>query len=222
LLEVIRGEFAETFPCTGLRQPDPKVMAAMRQVPRELFVPSPEAGRAYLNVPLSIGHGQTISQPFIVALMTCLLELRAEHRVLEVGTGSGYQAAVLASLAKEVFSVEVCAELARAARERLDRLGYANVEVRTGDGSKGWKEHGPFDRIIVTAAAPRIPPPLVDQLTRPGRLVMPLGSVWAAQELVVVTVDRDGELHQHRNLPVAFVPLLGPEATSGTRGGRSG
>jgi protein-L-isoaspartate(D-aspartate) O-methyltransferase len=213
MLEAIREDFASTSPWTGLWKPNPRVMEALRQVPRELFVPASDVRHAYLNAPLPIGHGQTISQPFIVALMTGLLKAGPEHRVLEVGTGSGYQAAILAALVREVYTVEVVADLAWKARERLARLGYANVEVRTGDGSLGWPERSPFDRIIVTAAAPRIPSALLEQLARPGRLVMPLGSSDAAQELMVVTADAAGRIHQHKILPVSFVPLLESEPT---------
>jgi protein-L-isoaspartate(D-aspartate) O-methyltransferase len=178
-----------------------------------LFVPASSVRDAYLNAPLPIGHGQTISQPFIVALMTCLLAAGPEHRVLEVGTGSGYQAAVLATLVREVYTIEVFADLAQRARERLEYLGFANVEVRADDGSRGWSERSPFDRIIVTAAAPRIPPALLEQLARPGRLVMPLGSSPGTQELILVTADADGRIHQQKKLPVAFVPLLESEPT---------
>lgn len=211
LLEAIRREFAETSLCTGLREPDPRVMAAMRRVPRELFVPEPEVPHASVNTPLPIGHGQTISQPYIVALMTCLLDVGPEHRVLEVGTGSGYQAAVLAGLAREVYTVEIFADLARQASERLAHLGCSNVEVRAGNGTHGWPEHSPFDRIIVTAAAPRIPPALLEQLARPGRLVLPLGGNFATQELMLVTADADGRIRREKNLPVVFVPLLEPK-----------
>ena len=164
----------------------PRVMAAMAAVPREQFVP--EAGRhlAFANGPLAIGHGQTISQPYIVALMTDLLAPRPQDSILEIGTGSGYQAAVLAQLVREVHSVEIIAALATAAGERLQRLGYANVSVRHADGFHGWPEHAPYDGIVVTAAALQVPPPLVEQLKPGARLVIPVGQPGGVQELQVV------------------------------------
>jgi protein-L-isoaspartate(D-aspartate) O-methyltransferase len=185
---------------------DPATLEAMRQVPRHLFVPPPLAAQAYEDHPLPIGHGQTISQPYIVAFMTEALELGEDETVLEVGTGSGYQAAVLAEIAERVYSIEIVEPLAEESARRLKELGYTNVEVRAGDGYKGWPAAAPFDAIIVTAAAPRIPEPLKDQLADGGRLVIPVGDDW--QELVVVT-RRGDELDERRVLPVRFVPMTG-------------
>jgi protein-L-isoaspartate(D-aspartate) O-methyltransferase len=185
---------------------DPRTLAAMRKVPRHLFVPAPLAGQAYDDHPLPIGEGQTISQPYIVAFMTEALRLEGGEKVLEIGTGSGYQAAVLAGIAARVFTIEIVAPLADAARERLARLGYANVSVRSGDGYAGWPEEAPFDAIMITAAAPRIPEPLKQQLRDGGRMILPVGEDY--QELVVVT--RKGErFEQERVLPVRFVPMTG-------------
>lgn len=188
---------------------DPTVLAVMAKVPRHEFVPSSERPRAYANRPLPIGHGQTISQPFIVALMTDMLGVDRRSTVLEVGTGSGYQAAVLAELVKQVYTVEIIEPLARDAAPRLTRLGYANVEVRLGDGYYGWPEKGPFDAIIVTAAASHIPPPLVKQLRPGGRMVIPLGSAFLTQQLTLVDKLPDGSLRTREVLPVSFVPLTG-------------
>lgn len=185
----------------------PRVMAAMAAVPREQFVP--EAGRhlAFANGPLAIGHGQTISQPYIVALMTDLLAPRPQDSILEIGTGSGYQAAVLAQLARQVYSVEIIAALATAAGQRLERLGYANVSVRHADGYHGWPEHAPYDGIVVTAAALQVPPPLVEQLKPGARLVIPVGQPGGVQELQVVEKHADGAVATRTILLVAFVPL---------------
>jgi protein-L-isoaspartate(D-aspartate) O-methyltransferase len=185
---------------------DPRVLDAMRKVPRHLFVPSASVSQAYEDYPLPIGHGQTISQPYIVAFMTEALGLKGGETVLEVGTGSGYQAAVLAEVAARVYTIEIVAPLAEQAAARLERLGYANVEVRAGDGYRGWPEAAPFDAIILTAAAPRIPEPLKQQLKDGGRLVLPVGEDW--QELVVVTRHGDG-FEEKQVLPVRFVPMTG-------------
>src|SRR5262245_25696104 len=185
---------------------DPRTLAAMRKVPRHLFVPPESSSLAYEDHPLPIGHGQTISQPYIVAFMTEALRLVGGETVLEVGTGSGYQAAVLAEIAARVYSIEIVEPLAREAAERLARLGYHNVEVRAGDGYVGWPEAGPFDGIMVTAAAPRIPEPLKQQLKDGGRLVIPVGDDY--QELILVT--RRGDRYEERNvLAVRFVPMTG-------------
>jgi protein-L-isoaspartate(D-aspartate) O-methyltransferase len=185
---------------------DERTLAAMRAVPRHLFVPEEFASQAYADHPLPIGHGQTISQPYIVAFMTEALQLEEDETVLEVGTGSGYQAAVLAEIASRVYSIEIVAPLAQEAGERLKDLGYTNVEVRAGDGYQGWPEAAPFDAIVVTAAAPRIPEPLKEQLREGGRLVLPVGDAW--QELVVVT-RRGDRFEEKRVLPVRFVPMTG-------------
>jgi protein-L-isoaspartate(D-aspartate) O-methyltransferase len=179
---------------------------AMRAVPRHLFVPPNEVDEAYDDHPLPIGSGQTISQPYIVGFMTEALRLSGGETVLEVGTGSGYQAAVLARIAAKVYTIEIVEPLAQAARERLERLGYRNVEVRAGDGYAGWPEAAPFDGIMVTAAAPRIPAPLKSQLRDGGRLVIPVGDEY--QEIVVVT-RRGQAFDERRVLPVRFVPMTG-------------
>ena len=185
------------------------VLDALGKVPRHLFVPLSLGAAAYANRPLAIGHGQTISQPYIVALMTDLLEPRKDDVVLEVGTGSGYQAAVLAELVHHVYSIEIVAPLAAEAVPRLKRLGYDNVTVREGDGYAGWPEHAPFDAIIVTAGAPHIPPPLVEQLKPGGHMVIPVGATRARQELILVEKRGDGEIRKRNLGPVAFVPLTG-------------
>jgi protein-L-isoaspartate(D-aspartate) O-methyltransferase len=188
---------------------DPRVMAVIAEVPRHEFVPQDQRPHAYENRPLPIGHGQTISQPYIVALMTDLLKPQPEHKVLEISTGSGYQAAVLARLAKEVYSIEIITELGQQATERLQRLGYDNVTVRTGDGYFGWEEQAPFDGIVVTAAADHIPPPLIRQLKPGGRMVIPVGSRFMVQQLVLVEKDAEGATTTRQILPVLFVPLTG-------------
>jgi len=185
---------------------DEGVLRALRRVPRHEFVPQEHAALAYADQPLPIGHNQTISQPYIVALMTEAIGLRGGERVLEIGTGSGYQAAVLAELVKEVLSIEIVVPLADQARARLKRLGYANVSVRAGDGYAGWPERGPFDAIMLTAAAPRIPAPLLDQLTEGGRLIAPVGD--DVQELLLVT-RRGGRFVEQRLAGVRFVPMTG-------------
>jgi protein-L-isoaspartate(D-aspartate) O-methyltransferase len=186
---------------------DRRVLEAMRQVPRHLFIPEGMRNLAYCDGPLPIGHGQTISQPYIVALMTELLKLEGQERVLEVGTGSGYQAAILSRLASQVYSVERHAALAQQAEKLLSQLGYANIVVRVGNGTLGWPEHSPYEAIIVTAAAPDVPRPLTDQLADGGRLVAPVGSQWSQ---VLVKVRRQGDLLiRERRTAVAFVPLVG-------------
>lgn len=187
---------------------DPRVLGAMRKVERHLFVPPAMRPHAYADQPLPIGHEQTISQPYIVALMTELARVGEGVRVLEIGTGSGYQAAVLAAVAKEVYTIEIVEPLAAEARERLARLGYGNVTVRAGDGYRGWPEKAPFDAILITAAPPEIPKPLLDQLAVGGRLVAPVGEERGAQELVVVERTAKG-LVRRSVLPVRFVPMTG-------------
>ena len=201
-----RARMVETqIAARGVR--DPRVLAAMRKVPRHLFVDPDARGQAYEDHPVPIGNNQTISQPYIVALMTELLELPAKGRVLEIGTGSGYQSAVLAEFAAEVYSIEILPELAEAAGRKLKELGYANVEVREGDGYRGWIEHAPFDGIIVTAAPDRIPSPLVEQLAVGGRMVIPVGGFF--QELKVFTKEKDGRVTEKDIIPVRFVPMTG-------------
>jgi protein-L-isoaspartate(D-aspartate) O-methyltransferase len=195
-------------PALGRDHIDPRVLAAMRRVPRALFVPDENRAFACGDHPLPIGHGQTISQPFIVAFMTDLLDVHPDHRVLEVGTGCGYQAAVLAELADEVQTIEVVPALARRARATLLDLGYRNVVVHEGDGHAGLPEAAPFDRIIVTAAPERVPDALIEQLAPGGRLVIPVGSRYA-QQLLILEKDAAGELHERRTIGVAFVPLVG-------------
>jgi protein-L-isoaspartate(D-aspartate) O-methyltransferase len=187
---------------------DPRVLSALRRVPRHLFVPPGSQGAAYEDHPISIGHGQTISQPYIVAFMTEALELRGRERVLEIGTGSGYQTAILAELCAEVFSVERVPELADRARAILAQLGYSNIIVRTGDGSEGWPEKGPFNAIIVTAVAPEIPPALRVQLADNGLCVLPVGDIRGTQELVVAR-KIGSSLSVRASIGCRFVPLLG-------------
>lgn len=186
---------------------DARVLAAMRAVPRHEFVPGPEQVRAYHDYPLPIGQGQTISQPYIVALMTELARPGPRDVALEVGTGSGYQAAVLSGLVARVFSIELEETLAAAAKERLARLGYANVEVRRGDGYNGWPDHAPFDLILVTAAPEAVPPALIAQLGPGGRMVIPVGPVHDVQNLLVIEKDRAGKVTSRDVIPVRFVPL---------------
>lgn len=185
------------------------VLQAMSKVPRHLFVPEEQRSSAYDNRPLPIGYDQTISQPYIVALMTHLLRPKQTDVVLEVGTGSGYQAAVLSGLVDRVYTIEIVAPLARQAEERLRALGYRNVTVRHGDGYAGWPEHGPFDGIIVTAGAKRVPRPLLAQLKRGGRMVIPVGSSWTGQELLLIEKRPDGRLSSRNMGGVMFVPLTG-------------
>jgi protein-L-isoaspartate(D-aspartate) O-methyltransferase len=208
LIEEIEREVRETADYLGTDSLDPSVIAALRKVPREAFVRPQEADLAYINRPLPIGHDQTISQPFIVAAMTGMLQLAPESRVLEIGTGCGYQTAILAELAAKVFTIEVVAPLAEAARERLGTLGYTNIDFRIGDGSLGWPEEAPFDRIIVTAAAPTRPDKLVAQLAPGGRMVVPIGHAGFTQTLTVIERDAEGTIREKPGLPVAFVPLV--------------
>ncbi len=188
---------------------DPGVLQAMRDVPRHAFVPAGVRSRAYEPRPLPIGEGQTISQPYIVAFMTEILRLKPTDRVLEVGTGSGYQAAIASKIAREVYSVEIFESLASASAKTLSGLGFRNVQVRQGDGYYGWEEKAPFDAIIVTCAGGHIPPPLLRQLANGGRMVMPVGGPFLTQNLVFIEKRADGSLTQRNVLPVAFVRLLG-------------
>ncbi len=188
---------------------DSRVLAAMRHVPRHLFVPPESEAMAYEDRPLPIGHGQTISQPYIVALMTELARIGEKDRVLEIGTGSGYQAAILSRLAAKVYSIEYIEALGLLARKHLQELQYNNVEVRIGDGYLGWPEHQPFDEILVTAAIEQPPQPLIDQLKPGGRMVIPLGKEMDSQSLVVIEKDQQGHIRRYEAIPVRFVPFLG-------------
>ena len=200
--------YAETRRETGLAAMSPEVRRALGKVERHRLVPAGEASRAYRNHPLPIGSGQTISQPYIVALSADLLQPKSGDVVLEVGTGSGYQAAVLAEVVSKVYSVELIPSLGNEARKRLEELGYGNIEIRIGDGYAGWPEKAPFDGIVVTAAAPRVPQALVDQLKPGGRIVIPVGREMDIQHLLVLTKRPDGSLEEKRVLPVRFVPLV--------------
>ncbi len=208
MIETIEAETKYTRRMTGRSTLNSCVIDTMRRVPRDEFVPSSVKDFAYNDSPLSIGHGQTISQPFIVALMTDLLQPQADDVILEVGTGSGYQAAILSQLVKQVYSVEVIETLAGEASKALQRLGYHNVEVKVGDGSQGWQEHAPYDGIIVTAAAPFVPPALIDQLKPLARLVIPVGLPYMSQSLLLIEKDEKGEISTRDVLAVAFVPLV--------------
>ena len=188
---------------------DSRVMRVMARVPRHLFVPKRYRSKAYENVPLPIGHGQTISQPYVVALMTDLLELKQDDKVLEVGTGSGYQAAILAELTDEIYTIEIIEKLAESGAAVLKQQNYGNVQTRVGDGYYGWREEAPFDAIVVTAAADHIPPPLVRQLKPGGRMVIPVGSRFMVQQLVLLEKDSGGRVSLQQILPVRFVPLTG-------------
>ena len=193
---------------TGRDVIDKRVMEAMQTVPRRHFVPSGYSEEAFDNRPLPIGHGQTISQPFIVALMTDLLCTHDNATVLEVGTGSGYQAAILSRLVRQVYSIEIIDELAQSARDRLQSLGFGNVTIKTGSGYEGWPEYAPFDGIIVTAAAPYIPTTLIDQLKPGARLVIPVGKPYCTQNLLVIEKQSDGSTTSTDVLAVVFVPLV--------------
>lgn len=217
MLRTIAAECLYTRGLTGIATISAQVLAAMGKVAREEFVPPAFRPNAYDNSPLPIGSGQTISQPFIVALMTDLLLPEATDVILEIGAGSGYQAAILAELVKEVHTIEIIPELAHAAAARLARLGYENVAVQEGDGYQGLADHAPYDGIIVTAAAPHIPPPLIAQLKPGARLVIPVGLPHSVQELMVVSKDRHGKISEENVLAVAFVPLTGAAQRGGRR-----
>lgn len=212
LRRIIEEEVRQTAHFTGRPRLDARVLDALERVPRERFVPEYEADSAYVNVPLPIGYRQTISQPYIVALMTDLLDPEPGDVVLEIGTGSGYQAAVLSGLVARVYSIELVPELASQAAERLAGLGYDNVVTRAGDGNAGWPEHAPYDGIIVTAGAPMVPPALLAQLKPGAPLVIPVRADGYGQVLQRITRDADGRVHVQDVLPVAFVPLLGDTA----------
>jgi protein-L-isoaspartate(D-aspartate) O-methyltransferase len=209
MVRAIEADVLRTSLYIDRRALNPKVLGAMGKVPRHEFVPSQVRSSAYENRPLPIGYGQTISQPYIVALMTDLLKLEPHFKVLEIGSGSGYQAAILAELVSKVYTIEIIEPLGVKAREALKRLNYDNVDTRIGDGYYGWKEAGLFDSIIVTAAASHVPPPLIRQLKPGGKMVIPVGSRFMVQQLLLVEKDIDGKLTTRQILPVRFVPLTG-------------
>lgn len=213
MLKDIEKEVRLTRNAIGKNVLDARVMAAIQQVPRHEFIPREFHDRAYDNGPVAIGSGQTISQPYIVALMSDLLNTKATDRILEIGTGSGYQAAVLSALVKQVYSVEIIETLAVKARNRLSKQGYNNINLRTGDGYFGWPEHAPFDGIIVTAATLYIPQPWVEQLNIGARLVIPVGLPYHSQELMVVEKKPGGEIETQSILGVSFVPFSGKHST---------
>ena len=208
MVSEIEAMYAETRSETGLARMSPAVRAAMGKVERHRLVPDSHRGMAYRNHPLPIGSGQTISQPYIVALSTDLLGLSSSSVVLDIGTGSGYQAAVLAEIASRVFSIEIIPSLGESARKRLEELGYGNIEVKIGDGYQGWPEKAPFDAIVVAAAAPQTPPALVAQLKPGGRIVIPVGGSGDVQYLKLLVKRADGGVDEKRVLPVRFVPLV--------------
>mgnify|MGYP001809658988 CR=1 FL=1 len=212
LVDQIETEILVTAAELGVTGLAPRVAEVMRQIGRHRFVPGPQRCLAYINHPLPIGHGQTISQPYMVAVMSQLLQVGPGDRVFELGTGSGYQAAVLAALGAEVYSVEILPELAEQAAATLTELGIGGIQVRQGDGWSGWPEVAPFQGILLTAAAPRLPAPLVAQLAPGGRLLIPLGSASSIQQLVLFTKDAAGRLSQRNLLPVRFVPVTGAMA----------
>ncbi|HEY8130742.1 MAG TPA: protein-L-isoaspartate(D-aspartate) O-methyltransferase [Thermoanaerobaculia bacterium] len=207
MIRAIEDDVRWTSREIGRKELDPRVMRVLSEVPRHLFVPQQLRDVAYENRPLPIGYGQTISQPYIVAIMTELLRVGPDDVVLEIGTGSGYQAAVLSRLTKRVYTVEIVEALARQAVERLRSLGYGNVIVRHADGYYGWKEAAPFDAIIVTAAASQLPPPLLQQLKPGGRMMIPVGGPFSTQYLMLVEKNAAGRITTRQVLPVAFVPL---------------
>ncbi len=209
LVKIVESDVRATRRFIGKAALDPRVIAALASVPRHAFVPERQKPNAYLNRPLPIGHGQTISQPYIVALMTDMLGVDAGDVVLEVGTGSGYQAAILAGLVKQVYTIEIIEPLGLAADARLKRLGYDNVRTRLGDGYYGWPEHAPYDAIVVTAAASHVPPPLIAQLKRGGRMAIPVGGRFLTQQLLLIEKGLDGAVTTRQVLPVRFVPLTG-------------
>lgn len=209
LIAEIEGDVQVTTKHIKQKSLDKRVMRIMSEIPRHEFVPEDMRELAYENRPLSIGYGQTISQPYIVALMTDLLQPQPEHRVLEIGTGSGYQAAVLSRLVDQVYSIEIIKKLGKSTAQLLKKLDYDNIEVRISDGYDGWPEHAPFDSIIVTAAISHIPPPLVAQLREGGRMVIPVGTRFQTQYLTLVEKDMQGKVTSRQVLPVIFVPFTG-------------
>jgi protein-L-isoaspartate(D-aspartate) O-methyltransferase len=209
MIRDIESVIARTASKTGRTAFDERVMQVMATVPRHEFVPSGIRSKAYVNKPLPIGYGQTISEPYVVALMTDMLDTQPGDRVLEIGTGSGYQAAILSQLVDHVYSIEIIEALGNSSRKLLDRLGYDNITTRVADGYVGWPEQAPFDGIIVTAAISHIPPPLVRQLKNGGRMVIPVGTRFQTQYLTLVEKDLDGKITTRQLLPVMFVPFTG-------------
>jgi len=209
MVKVIQEEVEMTGGYLGREKLGQNVINAMEKVKRHIFIPPLSRSYAYENRPLPIGYGQTISQPYMVAVMTDLLDLNSSSRVLEIGTGSGYQAAVLAEIAKEVYTIEIIRELGASAAKRIERLGYKNIKTRIGDGYYGWKTHAPYDAIIVTAAAGNIPPPLLKQLKPGGKMIIPIKSFYQIQHLVLIAKDESGVITTRQILPVMFVPLTG-------------
>ncbi|MES9948668.1 MAG: protein-L-isoaspartate(D-aspartate) O-methyltransferase [Candidatus Thiodiazotropha sp.] len=209
MIRLIEQDVRETSIYLEKTALDERILKSLSEVPRHQFVPADVRSRAYDNRPLPIGYGQTISQPYIVAIMTDLIAPRAEHKALEIGTGSGYQAAVLSRLVEKVYTMEIVEPLGKQATERLKRLGFDNIEVSIADGYYGWKEHAPFDIIIVTAAASHIPPPLIEQLKPGGKMIIPVGSRFMTQQLLLVDKSADKEVTVRQILPVRFVPLTG-------------
>jgi len=208
MMQAIESDIAYTYSMTGKKKFSEDVMKAMEQVPREAFVPAHLKDQAYYNCPLPIGHGQTISQPYIVALMTELLQIESDHNILEIGTGSGYQSAILSLLCNQVYTIERVEELSDVAKQRFKDLHYNNIEAITGNGYTGYPLSSPYDGIIVTAAATHIPEPLISQLKPGGKLIIPVGLSGMHQELMLLEKDLDGEQHVKSILGVAFVPLI--------------
>jgi len=209
MTRVIEADVVATSIYLDKKALDPRVMQAMNTVPRHALVPTSYRSKAYLNRPLPIGYGQTISQPYIVAIMTDLLNPQPEHNVLEVGTGSGYQAAILSRLVQQVYTIEIIEELGMRATKDIAELGYDNIQVRISDGYYGWEQHAPFDGIVVTAAASHVPPPLIQQLKPGGRMIIPVGSSFLTQQLLIIIKDNEGSVTTRQILPVRFVPLTG-------------
>ncbi|MBT8124547.1 MAG: protein-L-isoaspartate(D-aspartate) O-methyltransferase [Gammaproteobacteria bacterium] len=209
MIRAIEADVAATSIYLDKKALDPRVMEAMNTVPRHALVPIRYRSKAYLNRPLPIGYGQTISQPYIVAIMTDLLNPQPEHKVLEVGTGSGYQAAIFSRLVQQVYTIEIIEELGMRATKDLAELGYDNIQVRISDGYYGWEQHAPFDGVIVTAAASHVPPPLIQQLKPGGRMIIPVGSSFLTQQLLLIVKDDEGNVTTRQILPVRFVPLTG-------------
>lgn len=209
LIEEIKQTVLETSRYLDKEALDPRVFEAMITVPRHQFVPPKVRADAYKNRPLPIGYGQTISQPYIVAIMSDLIKPQPNHKVLEIGTGSGYQAAILSRLVEQVYSIEIIAPLAEQASERFKHLEYSNIKSKIADGYYGWQEHAPFDSIVVTAAASHVPNPLIQQLKPGGYMIIPVGSRFMVQQLLLIHKNNDGKIHTRQLLPVRFVPLTG-------------